>query len=113
MIQRHNISMNASFVQEQIEFMTEQLVKKYEPKKIILFGPAAIGNMTPDTDLNFLIIKYDKKDHYDRMVEVYGLIKKKIAADFIIYTPQEFSERLRLGDPFLKSILAEGKVLYG
>lgn len=105
--------MTSAQVQNQIDSITKQLIEKYQPVKIILFGSAVSGQMTPDSDLDFLIVKDDKKDTYHRMVEVSGLIDKDIAADFIIYTPQEFSKRLRLGDPFIKSIVSEGKVLYG
>lgn len=100
-------------VQFQIDSITNQLIKKYKPQRIFLFGSAVTGEMTNDSDLDFLIIKDDKKDPYNRIVEVYGLVKKNIAADFIVYTPQEFAERLKLGDPFITSILSEGKVLYG
>lgn len=105
--------MTQSQIQFQINSIKDQLIKKYKPQKIILFGSAAAGNMTDDSDLDFLIIKDDKQNPYNRIVEVYGLIKKNIAADFIVYTPQEFAERLRLGDPFITSILSEGRVLYG
>ena len=105
--------MTTSQIQAQIDSITNQLIQKYKPEKIILFGSAAAGETGPDSDLDFFIVKDDKKDPYMRMVEVYGLVDKDIAADFIIYTPEEFSERFRLGDPFIKSIVSEGKVLYG
>ncbi len=100
-------------IQAQIDSITSQLIQKYKPVKIILFGSGATGQMGPDSDLDFFIVKDDKKDAYHRMVEVSGLVEKDIAADFIIYTPQELAERLRLGDPFIKSIVSEGKILYG
>lgn len=105
--------MTQTQIQSQISSITDQLVKKYKPQKIFLFGSSVSGKMTGDSDLDFLIIKDDKKDPYDRIVEVYGLVKKDIAADFLVYTPQEFAKRLKLGDPFITSILSEGKVLYG
>lgn len=109
----YNGFMTQSQVQSQIASITNQLIKKYKPQKILLFGSSVTGNMNDDSDLDFLIIKDDKKKPYNRIVEVYGLVKKNIAADFIVYTPQEFDERLKLGDPFITSILAEGKILYG
>lgn len=105
--------MTKTQIQGQIDSITKQLIQKYKPVKIILFGSAATGQMTRDSDLDFFVVKDDKKDHYHRMVEVSRLIDKDIAADFIIYTPQELSERLRLGDPFIKTIVSKGKVLYG
>lgn len=107
------IYMHQAHVKDEIESIKDQLVKKYKPQKIFLFGSSVTGNMTDDSDLDFLIIKDDKKDPYNRIVEVYGLVKKNIAADFMVYTPQEFGERLKLGDPFITSILSEGKMLYG
>ncbi|KKR81299.1 MAG: polymerase, beta domain protein region protein [Candidatus Daviesbacteria bacterium GW2011_GWA1_41_61] len=100
-------------IQDQIDSIKNQLIEKYKPQKIFLFGSSVTGKMTEDSDLDFLIIKDDKKDPYNRIVEVYHLIEKDIAADFLVYTPQEFSERLKLGDPFVTSIPSEGKVLYG
>lgn len=100
-------------VQIQIDSIKNQLVKKYKPEKIILFGSAASGNMTADSDLDFFIIKNEKKDPYQRMVEVSKLIERDMAVDFIIYTPGEFTRRLKLGDPFMKMIMEEGRILYG
>lgn len=105
--------MTTNQAQDQIDYIKQQLIKKYKPDKIILFGSAVSGTMTSDSDLDFLVVKNDKKNSYDRMVEVYKLIKKNIAADFIVYSPQELAERIRLGDPFIKTIIEEGEVLYG
>lgn len=105
--------MTTTQVQGQIDSITKQLIQKYQPEKIILFGSAATGSMTSDSDLDFLVIKDDKKSRHDRMVEVYKLIDKDIAADFLVYTPSELTARVKMGDPFIKSVLSEGRVLYG
>ncbi|MBI4035963.1 nucleotidyltransferase domain-containing protein [Candidatus Daviesbacteria bacterium] len=105
--------MTKSQIQSQIDSITDQLIKKYKPQKIFLFGSSVTGNMTDDSDLDFLIIKDDRRNFHDRVVEIYKLVEKNIAADFIVYTPKEVSERVRIGDPFIKSILSEGRVLYG
>ncbi len=100
-------------IQAQIDSITKQLIQKYKPVKIILFGSAVTESMTPDSDLDFLLVKDDNKPRHDRMVEVYRLVDKDIAADFLVYTPKELATRLKMGDPFVKSVLNEGKVLYG
>lgn len=105
--------MTTTQVQGQIDSITKQLIQKYKPDKIILFGSAASGQMTPDSDLDFLLVKDDNKSKHERMVEIYRLVDKDIAADFLIYTPEELAMRLKMGDPFIKSVLAEGRVLYG
>jgi predicted nucleotidyltransferase len=97
-----------------IDSITAQLIAKYKPEKIILFGSAARGDATPDSDADFLIIKKDTPyKGRDRMIEVSRLIDRDIPVDFLVYRPDEFEKRLKMGDPFLEIVVAEGKVLYG
>jgi uncharacterized protein len=100
--------------EKEIESITTQIVRKYGPEKIILFGSAARGDVGPDSDADFLIIK-GQTPYYgaDRIRELSQLIERNIPVDFLVYRPDEFEKRLGMGDPFLKAILKEGKVLYG
>ncbi len=101
-------------LQSEIDSITAQLIERYKPEKIILFGSAARGDITHDSDVDLLIIKRDTP-HYsaDRIMEVSRLIKREVAVDFLVYRPEEFEKRLSMGDPFIELILKEGKVLYG
>ena len=101
-------------LQTEIKSITKQLIEKYGPEKIILFGSAAQKDPGQVNDLDFLIIKQDVPLYgIDRMRELDGLIERNMAADMLVYRPDEFESRLRMGDPFLKTILREGRVLYG
>ncbi len=65
-------------------------------------------------DLDFLIIKEDVPFYgIDRMRELDNLIDRNMAADMLVYRPNEFEERIKLGDPFIETINKEGRVLYG
>ena len=101
-------------MKDEIQEITKQIIEKYHPEKIILFGSAARGETDSGSDADFLIIKQDTP-HYgaDRISELSRIIKRNIPVDFLIYRPGEFNKRVEMGDPFLKSILKEGKVLYG
>ena len=105
--------MNIDFAKE-IENITAQIIEKYRPEKIILFGSSVRGEFGRDSDADFLIIK-KTTPHYgaDRIRELSRLIKRSIPVDLLIYRPEEFETRLKMGDPFLKAIIREGKVLYG
>jgi predicted nucleotidyltransferase len=101
-------------LKNEIENITAQIIKKYDPEKIILFGSAAKGELHSESDADFLIIKKDTPLYgADRIREISKIIKRDIPVDFLIYRPDEFDKRLSMGDPFLKSIIKEGKVLYG
>jgi predicted nucleotidyltransferase len=101
-------------VNREIENITDQIIEKYKPEKIILFGSAAKGELKPDSDVDFLIVKRETP-HYgaDRMRELSRLIERNVPIDFLIYRPEEFDKRLEMGDPFLRTVLKEGRVLYG
>ena len=99
---------------KEIQNITKQIIEKYSPEKIILFGSAARGDLHPDSDADFLIIKKDTPFYgADRIRQLSRLIKRNIPVDFLIYRPEEFKKRLEMGDPFLNAILKEGKILYG
>jgi len=101
-------------LEKEIQNITAQLVEKYGPEKIILFGSAARGTHDQINDLDFLIIKEDVPFYgIDRMRELDELIERSVAADMLVYRPAEFEKRIKLGDPFIKAILKEGRVLYG
>jgi predicted nucleotidyltransferase len=99
---------------QEINSIVRQLVDKYHPVKVILFGSAARGDFEKVNDLDFLIIKDDVPFlGIDRMRELDEIIDRNMAADMLVYRPAEFDERAALGDPFIKAILKEGRVLYG
>ena len=97
----------------EIDSIKDQFIEKYRPEKIILFGSAAWGGDEVN-DLDFFIVKKDVPYYgSDRIGELYKLMKTHTAVDYIVYKPEEVEKWLSLGDPFLKKIFAEGKLLYG
>jgi len=101
-------------LEQEIVNITQQIIQKFRPEKIILFGSAAKGQWSSDSDADFLIIKKDTPLYgSDRIRELSRVIERNIPVDFLIYRPEEFDKRLKMGDPFLKAIVKEGKVLYG
>jgi len=101
-------------IKKEIQSIVDQLIRKYDPLKIILFGSAGRGEYDKVNDLDFLIIKVDVPwQGLARMRELDEIIERNIAADMLVYRPEELEERIKLGDPFIKTIMREGRVLYG
>lgn len=106
--------MTKTRVDQAVKNITRQLIKKYKPEKIILFGSAARGEFDANSDLDFAIIKKDVPlNGIERRWQVRRLIKKNLPADFLVYRPEEFETCLKIGDPFVKTILEEGRILHG
>jgi predicted nucleotidyltransferase len=98
---------------KEIQNIVKQLIHLYRPEKVILFGSLAKGKINQGTDIDLFIIKRDVPElGVDRIRQLDTIIKYGLATDFIVYKPEELEHRLKLGDPFVKSILEEGKVLY-
>ena len=101
-------------ITKEIQSIVDQLIRKYDPLKIILFGSAGRGEYDKVNDLDFLIIKADvPRQGLARMRELDEIIERNIAADMLVYRPEELEDRIKLGDPFIKTIMREGRVLYG
>lgn len=100
-------------IQQEIKYISKQIADKYKPQKIILFGSAAWGKITADSDVDFFIIKDDPRPGGERIQDVLGMFEHNIAADVLVYTPKEIEKCLKWGDPFVKNILSFGKVIYG
>lgn len=91
--------MELNEITSEIETIVRQIIQKYRPIKIILFGSAGRGEYDEVNDLDFLIIKKDVPLYgLDRMRELDGLIERNIAADMLVYRPDEFDEQIKLGD---------------
>lgn len=102
-------------LQKQIEKLIGKVVSRYNPERIILFGSAAKGQFKKGSDLDLLIIK-EGVGHLrrsERYYQVSKVLDHELPLDILVYTPSEIKKRLYLGDPFIKKILKEGKVLYG
>lgn len=99
----------------EIERVVTVLRENYAPDKIILFGSCGRGDFSEDSDIDLLIVKETSKRPLERMREVYALAYSPdhyLALDPLVYTPIELTQRLELGDFFIKEIVQEGKVLY-
>lgn len=93
----------------------ERIIRDYQPEQIFAFGSFARGEMQTDSDLDLCLIKKNIPiSPIERRLEVYRILSgRKIPLDIIVYKPEEFEMRRIMGDPFIATILTEGKKLYG
>ena len=101
---------------EMVDEVIRRIVEVAKPEKIVLFGSAARGNMGPNSDLDFLVIK-SGDFHRGRLTEeIYmnfmNLKDVGRGVDVVVVTTEDV-ERYR-DNPALviHPALAEGKVVY-
>lgn len=98
---------------QEIKKITNQIVEKYQPEKIILFGSYAWGKPTKNSDVDLFIVKESDLSRRFRTTQVERILGSvSFPVDVLVYTPKEVEERRSLGDFFVKNIFKKGKTLY-
>lgn len=96
-----------------LEEMLPKIIADYRPEKILLFGSLARGNATESSDIDLVIIKRTTKRPIERRKDVWRIARPRIATDFFVYTPEEFSNSVKERRAFFAQELSEhGHILY-
>lgn len=98
--------------QKAIDQVVKQIVEKFKPQKIILFGSYARGNPRPESDVDLLVIMNNRHKKSDQSLEIRRHLGVMFGLDLLVYTSKRLKERVEMGDWFLRDVLKEGKVLY-
>ncbi|MBL7139048.1 MAG: nucleotidyltransferase domain-containing protein [Bacteroidales bacterium] len=98
---------------QQIERITERIVKVYRPDKVILFGSYANGTAKDISDLDLLLVKETNEDPVDRAAVVrLSLRDLLLPMDILVYTPDEIERDKHRKFTFIYHVLKSGKILY-
>ena len=98
--------------QQAIDDVVDQIIQRYQPQKVILFGSYAYGQPRPESDVDLLVILDTPLKETEQAVRICQEIDYHYGLDLIVRTPEIVAQRLALGDPFLNEIVNKGKVLY-
>ena len=102
-------------IQNYIQSLTNTIVEKTNPEKIILFGSYAYGNPTPKSDIDILvIIKESTLPRNERIGKLYTQLKdlSNYPKDLVVYTLDEVKKWENVRQAFVTSIIKKGIVLY-
>jgi uncharacterized protein len=96
----------------EIQAFSQQIVEKFQPERIILFGSYAYGQPTEDSDVDLLVILPFEKLPVYTAIAIRRQIKSPFPLDLIARTPEQIQQRLDLGDFFIQDIINKGRILY-
>lgn len=91
----------------------QSVVATAQPNKVILFGSAARGEMGPNSDIDLLVIKSGKFNHWRLLTTIYQQLRGSAAVDVVLASQADIE---RYGDsPYLVyyTALREGRLVYG
>ncbi len=98
--------------QDTLDEIIRRVVEVAQPERIILFGSAAQGTMTRNSDVDLLIVKEggDAKNLRARIYEnLYGV---RVAVDAILVSPADLERYKDSHALVIKPALQDGKVVY-
>jgi predicted nucleotidyltransferase len=97
---------------QDITDVVAQIVERFHPQQVLLFGSYAYGAPTPDSDVDLLVVMETPLRHVEQAVEIRQAVDFPFPVDVLVRTPHHLAERVALGDVFLREVLTKGVVLY-
>ena len=88
------------------------IIKKFNLKKIIIFGSFARGDYHKGSDLDLIIVGEFKERFIDRIGKIIELNDSDLEIDVMVYTEEEFQKMIQERRPFIEQALEEGIVVY-
>jgi len=98
---------------EVIERLLQEIVRIAKPLKVILFGSAARGEMTEDSDIDVLVVipegVHRRRTAQKLYREIVGL---GVPFEVVVATTKDLEEHGKNPGLIYKSVLQEGKEIY-
>lgn len=103
---------------DEVRSALQKLDLEQKVVSVIVFGSAARGDTTPESDLDLLVLVRDPADSSaarDLVEAVSDRLRARYGAQpsALVLTASEARERHRQGDPLMQNILADGRTLVG
>lgn len=96
---------------ERLKAVARRLKEGYGAERVLLFGSAARGTDTIDSDIDLLVISRTIEKFHQRIASVLRLsrdLSRGMPLAPIVLTPDELEARVNRGDQFIQEILATG-----
>ena len=107
--ERTMIEIDSSLIEE----IVERITRVARPDRVILFGSAAVGNLTPDSDLDLLVLERDVRDaRRDSRKLREALSGLGIAVDLVVMRTARFEETKDVVGGIAYPANKYGKVIY-
>ncbi|MDX9972360.1 MAG: nucleotidyltransferase domain-containing protein [FCB group bacterium] len=97
---------------DKIEQLGADIGREFHAVRVVLFGSYAYGTPTADSDVDLLVVLPEAANPARKFADICLKLDPSFPVDILVRTPENVSERLIMGDDFMKDILEKGKVLY-
>ncbi|MCG3153372.1 MAG: hypothetical protein GEEBNDBF_02684 [bacterium] len=95
-----------------IRAVVRQIVERWQPERVILFGSYAYGTPTPDSDVDLLVIMPVEGSMARQAVEIMAELDREFPMDLLVRTPEWIDLRASMSDLITAHWLSHGQVMY-
>jgi predicted nucleotidyltransferase len=105
---------NGKTLSDWVPDIVADIVRGFDPRRVILFGSVARGQETPDSDLDVLVVldELDPTKRAELMGEIRFAISSPAPIDVFVTDPQEFERRGDVIGSIHYWASREGRVVY-
>lgn len=96
----------------EVEKIKKQIIEKFNPNKIILFGSVAKGLIHKNSDIDICVVM-DYESKMDVINKLYMEVDSEIPIDFVLYKSDEWERYKDDTTTFAFLIEKSGRVIYG
>jgi predicted nucleotidyltransferase len=89
----------------------DEVAKRYDPEKVVLFGSHAYGTPHEYSDVDLLVVM-PTRDELTQAARITLAFEPVFPLDLIVRTPQHLERGLAEGDSFSREIITKGIMLY-
>lgn len=96
-----------------VKAMTQCIVERFAPERIIAFGSWARGEHDTDSDIDFLVVMPYKGSKRENQVAIRRALKDfTVPKDIIVTDSEELSQKQKINGLIFRAAVSEGVVLY-
>lgn len=95
-----------------LQEIKEQLIQKFRPSKVILFGSVAKGIFNETSDIDLCVVQ-DTDNKRQLLTDMYVEIESEVPFDIVLYTNKEWNECVKDTSAFAYQINNTGVTIYG
>jgi predicted nucleotidyltransferase len=97
---------------EDIQQVVEQIVSRFHPEKVILFGSHAYGDPTEDSDVDLLVVMETRGNPIHAAAGISAAIDHPFPLDIVVFEPLQLRASVDRGGIFATEVSSRGVVLY-
>src|SRR5215207_442043 len=94
-----------------VSTVVAEIVERFDPDRIVLFGSHATGQADEGSDVDLLVIMSTRLRPLQQAAAISSELDHRIPVDILVRTPQQVASP-DPGDLILRTILREGVVAY-